>query len=87
MTSVVHIAGVHLAVNTLVRQRCAWCGALLVEFREAVARFDESEPGPAVWPVGHFVAVDGGMKWLVLYEDGNPFPDGLCASLDPAVTR
>jgi len=88
-SGVIHIAGVHVMIgDTLLRQRCAWCGALLLDYdlsRIAVPVGQESRPG--TWPHGSLVLVDGGMSASVEHVDGADLPDGACAKLDPEVTK
>lgn len=94
MTAVVHIAGVDVEVHTragaLLRQRCSWCGAVLVDYNLAQVAAPVGQPGrPGTWPVGALVAVDGAASWVEEARPG-PFdglPDGACANLDPEVTR
>lgn len=84
---VIHIAGVHVQIGKLLRQRCAWCGAVLLDYDlAAIAVPVGQDPTPATWPPGDLVLVDGGMSALVEHEDGSPLPDGSCGKLDPAVT-
>jgi hypothetical protein len=88
MSEVVHIAGPDVTVGCYLRQRCAWCGAVLVDYDlHRVAVPEGQDPRPATWPVGELVAVDGPASWVVGHDDGDPLPDGACGSLDPAVTR
>lgn len=61
---VVHIIGVDVLVGARRRQRCSWCGHLLVD--DDLARMawalneDGTDPGPPPgWPVGDLVAVAG----------------------------
>lgn len=77
----VHIAGPAVQIGPLLRQRCAWCGAVLVDYdltRVAV---------PVTWAVGELVAVADYASWYVPLELGAELPEGYCARLDPAVTR
>jgi hypothetical protein len=89
MTAVIHIAGPDITIGgQLLRQRCAWCGALLLDYdlsRIAVPVGQDFRPG--TWGEGDLVAVDGSASWTVEHEDGDPLPDGACGRLDPAVTR
>lgn len=85
---VVHIAGLDIQVGDVVRQRCAYCPAVLVDIDTARAAVPEGQdPTPARWPVGELVAVlrDGGTtaSRLVAHEDGEALPDNACARLDP----
>jgi len=61
---VLHLVGVDVQVGSVRRQRCAWCGALLVEddFSRMAWSLNEdgSDPGPpGPWPVFAVVAVTG----------------------------
>lgn len=87
-TPVVHVAGADIAFNDLLRQRCAWCGAILIDQDLKLVLVPEGtqDRGFPVWPAGSFIGVDGSMKYFIPFENGDPFPDGLCAKLDPAVT-
>lgn len=97
---VLHIVGLDVQVGSARRQRCAWCGALLLD--DDLTRMawtldpDGTDPGPPpVWPIGELIAVDGGVE-RVVPRDAWPdsatpgekrLPDGCCALLDPEVTR
>ena len=95
--SIVHIAGHAIQVGPHVRQRCSWCGAVLVdedETRIAVAITDE-DPDPEVriptWPTGELIEITGlggtSMTTVLEHADGDPVPDHCCAKLSPEVTR
>lgn len=85
--SLVHIAGNDVQIGNRLRQRCAWCGAVLVDYDlDRVAVPEGQDPRPATWPVAELVAVDGPASWVVEHEDGQPLPDNACAVLDPEVT-
>lgn len=84
---VIHIAGVHVQVGQQLRQRCAWCGAVLLDYDLAsIAVPVGQDPTPATWPPGGLVLVDGSMSATVEHADGASLPDGSCGKLDPAVT-
>lgn len=84
----IHIAGVHIQVGALLRQRCGWCGATLLDFDlDRVAVPVGQDPRPATWPVGDLIAVDGNLSTVVPHDDGDSLPDGACARLDPSVTK
>lgn len=86
--SVVHIAGNWVEVNQHLRQRCAWCGAVLIDQDlTRVAVPVGQDPRPATWPAGELIARDGNWTSVVDHKDGDLLPDGACARLDPAVTR
>lgn len=84
---VIHIAAVHVRIGPYVRQRCAWCGAVLLDYDlERIAVPVGQDPMPGVWLPGELVLVDGGMSASVEHKDGDVLPDGSCGKLDPAVT-
>ena len=88
MTGVVHIAGLDVQVNGRQRQRCAWCGALLLDYDLANIAVPVGQEGPpALWQFGTLVMVDGNLSVLVEYAEGQPLPEGACGRLDPEVTR
>jgi hypothetical protein len=89
---VIHVAGMPFVTYPpphLARQRCAWCGALILE---AHAQFVRTFGGghavlPGVWDPGVMVAVAGERQWQVTSDDPSAAPLGSCWALDPAVTR
>jgi len=84
---ITHIAGLDVQVGRFLRQRCAWCGAVLSDYDLAlVAVLEGQNPRPAMWTVGALVAIDGAAAWVVEHEDGAELPTDACAQLDPAVT-
>lgn len=88
MTAVVHIAGPDVRVNAQLRQRCAWCGALLIDYDlERVAVPEGQDSMPSTWPAGELIAVDGNASWVEPHTDGDPVPANACAALDAEVTR
>lgn len=89
MTVVVHIAGPKVLIGGhLLRQRCAWCGALLIDYDLNLIQVPlGQDPMPATWPEGDLVARDGALWYVVDHVDGADLPEGACAKLDPAVTR
>lgn len=87
---VVHIAGEGCQAGSLVRQRCAWCGSMLLTFDLQLVEVQAGMPGPAMWPPGALVEVHDGYAAVVAPTafDGNAYglPQGSCALLDPAIT-
>jgi len=100
---VVHIIGMDVTVDGhLRRQRCAWCGQLLVN--DDLSRMawtlneDGSDPGPpGPWPMGALVEIVGdskpepgevlGFRGMRIVEvEDGKLPDNACARLDPEVT-
>jgi hypothetical protein len=58
MSNVIHIAGLGLIVGgRFARQRCAWCGEILVE--EDATLIASTDPGPRdpCWPINSLVRV------------------------------
>lgn len=87
MSGIVHIAGYQVRVNQLLRQRCAWCTVVLIDYDlDRVAVPVGQDPTPATWPPGELVEVDGNASWIVPHEDGQQLPAQACANLDAAVT-
>jgi hypothetical protein len=85
--AITHIAGLDVQVGRFLRQRCAWCGAVLGDYDLAcVAVLEGQNLRPAMWTVGALVAIDGAAAWAVEHEDGTELPANACAQLDPAVT-
>ncbi|PRY35371.1 hypothetical protein CLV43_114289 [Umezawaea tangerina] len=81
---VVHIAGMVVLIGPLVRQRCSWCGAVLVDVdKTLIAVPVGQDPTPPTWPIGGLVEIDGNMTSVV---DGERLPVNACGLLDPAVT-
>jgi hypothetical protein len=88
VTGVVHIAGHDVRVNHLIRQRCAWCGAMLADYDlERIAVPEGQDWKPPIWPVGGLVEVDGNMTSVIEHDDGEQLPKSACARIDAAVTR
>jgi hypothetical protein len=97
MQPVIHIAGPHIQVGPQLRQRCAWCGGLLIDYNLALIAVSipegkteetmtDEERRPGTWQPGGLVAVDGNAQWTVEHEDGAELPDGACGKLDPEAT-
>lgn len=84
----IHFAGMQITVGPKLRQRCAWCGAVLIDYDlENIAVPVGQDPTPATWPAGALIAVQGVMSTTVEHQDGERIPAGTCFDLDPAVTR
>lgn len=93
--SVIHIAGLDVAVGSRLRQRCAWCGALLEDVdlaNVAVLVGDGTDRSVEhtwpTWPVGGLVEVwgAGGVRNTVILGDDEKLPPNACAQLDDTVT-
>lgn len=80
----------------LVRQRCMWCGTVLIDadLSRIAAQLnpDGSAPPFATWEAGGMVGVNGGMQWLVWTAEQtqsrhiSEMTETCCMTLDPAVT-
>ena len=89
-----HIVGppMSLEVNgdTLLRQRCLWCGALLEDVNLSLTASTDGGDYPT-WPDGAFLRIDGNMRLVVEPEPHGPhdceIPEDSCLHLDPEVTR
>lgn len=80
----VHIAGLDVQVGTLLRQRCAWCGEVLIDYDLArIAVPVGQDPRPSTWKVAVLVEVEDGTSWVREYIDGEPLPPNACAVLVP----
>ena len=77
----IHIAGKEVVINNqLLRQRCAWCGLILVDLDATKIMVPEgSGPIPSSWPIGALVAVDESCSSLV---QATELPDDCCAVLE-----
>lgn len=89
MTEIVHIAAQPVTIgDQLLRQRCAWCGATLLDYDlTRIAVPAGQDPTPSTWPTGELIAVDGPWSTVVDHADGDPLPDTSCGRLAPEVTR
>lgn len=87
MIAVTHIAGLDVQIGQLLRQRCGWCGATLIdEDLSRVAVPVGQNPRPPIWEVGGLVTVDGSASYTVPHVAGDQLPAGSCTGLDPEVT-
>lgn len=85
MTAVIHIVGVDVQVGDQLRQRCSWCGAVLIDYDLTRVATIDGKP-PATFPVGELLAIEGAMAWTVDHNAGDQLPDGCCGRLDHDVT-
>jgi hypothetical protein len=93
-----HIAAIDVTWNDgnglRLRQRCAWCGATLIDQQIAlpsaliVPGHNAGGPiQPTVWKTGALVTIDGDQARNVGHlTEGRPLPDDACTRIDPAVT-
>jgi hypothetical protein len=90
-SGVAHLAGPDITVDgRWLRQRCVWCGAILVDYdmaRIAVQVEPGEEPSPpATWEAGKFVEVDPPMSSVLDWE-GDQLPPHSCMRIPPEETR
>lgn len=84
---ITHIAGLVVHVGSLVRQRCAWCGAVIEDHDlDRIAVPIGHSPIPPTWEPGALVVINGIGTWTIPHEDGAQLPANACTRLDPAVT-
>jgi hypothetical protein len=80
---IVHIAGTRVQIDDKLRQRCAWCGAVLIDYDLASLAVPlGQDPTPATWPEGELVLVDGALSVHVEHVDGDDLPEASCARLE-----
>lgn len=91
--TMVHIAGAVVQVGPHLRQRCSWCGGILVDVDLSRISVPVGQEGDyPTWPVGELICTthmdpdSGGMTTVLSHEDGDPVPDNCCAKLSPEVT-
>lgn len=77
---VVHIAAQPVHIGCQVRQRCAWCGAMLKDYnvRSVVFEADSPDPRLPTWETGGLVLVDGSLSYSVPHVDGDDLPSNAC---------
>lgn len=93
--SLTHVIGQAVTFEGRRRTRCSWCGALIEDLDLSRVMVQvlpgETASGPAEWPIGGLIRVDGGVSVLIgspgdvmSIEDDAP---DCCLLLDPAVTQ
>lgn len=87
----IHIAAQPIQVGEQLRQRCGWCGVVLLDYdltrlAVPVAEIEAGWTGPATWETGTLVGVDGGVHWVVDHADGDRLPADACAQLPHDLT-
>ena len=92
-----HIIGVEVLLDNRQRQRCAWCGAVLldndlsrmaakIELPDGVEVSDEAPPArPAAFPVGKLLRITGAEGESRVFESVDPGEGGNLP--DDACTR
>ena len=85
-----HIVGLDVEIGPYLRQRCGWCGTILLDYdlrNVMVQQIDGEDESVGTWPVGEVIRVDGNMSSIVEHTRGDQLPEDNCAALDPSVTR
>lgn len=61
-----HIAGLRVHVDGRLRQRCAWCGAILIDYDLAAMQVPDEAAGElATWWPGAQILVDGPAQYVI----------------------
>lgn len=88
-----HVAGPPIQVDSWLRQRCSWCGAVIInqnlELTAVPVEPDGSAASYPTWEMGAVVAIDGGLSYVVAAPTEEFRMDdyqACCISLDPEVT-
>lgn len=82
--TVTHMIGPAVSVGPLIRQRCTWCGALLMAYdTDRLAVPAGQDPTPAMLPDGALVRMDGAHSWTADTE-AVTLPDDACARIGDA---
>lgn len=82
MSTTTHIAGLDVTLEgRYMRQRCAWCDEIIMDYDLAMVAVqipeDGSEPqGPGAWEVGALVRRGDGVSYVL---DDKRLPDDSCA--------
>ena len=95
--TVTHLAAMSVTVDGYLRQRCAWCGWLLIDQDMTRVRALDGAAERAGWPrgalgwmPGTLVEVTGGnptvTRVVVVPADGIKVPESCCTRLPPEVT-
>ena len=88
----VHLAGIPVTVSPgFMRQRCSWCGTILIDYDLSRIKVPAGDPfPPSSWPTGVFIAMEGPFSRVVEsgdIDDAQRIPDGSCMLIDPSATR
>lgn len=92
---IVHWAAQWFRIGSQLRQRCGWCGAVLIDVDLSAIAMpieqaekvdpDDGTGGVGAWETGAFVAHDGG-AWWVVDPSGEETPEACCTRLPHEVT-
>lgn len=84
----IHIAGTYIGMGPRLRQRCGWCGAMLIDNDIDLNRIaPDGLVEVSFYEVGRLVAfTDAGDSWIVTRDENEPLPPTCCMSLDAEAT-
>ncbi len=85
-----HIAAQPVEIGPHLRQRCAWCGTVLLDYDLRKLAYltvtPPEERKPSTWPAGEIIRRNGHLSETVEHKQGDPVPADCCATIDPAAT-
>lgn len=90
-TSMTHVAGLAIDVEGYVRQRCAWCSQVILEY-DLSYRGNHPAPAngyraPSTWDAGTLVRLlDDAGSMRVEQDPADPAPEDACLRLSPEAT-
>lgn len=74
-----HVAGLAITgAGTQVRQRCGWCGLVLIDVDLSTVASTAPTTEYPTWPTGALVAVDGGVQRVVEPMENAGVPADAC---------
>lgn len=78
-----HLAGVDVEVEgRYLRQRCSWCGVVLVDYDYTLTATPGEWTKPATFPIGKLVRVEGENPRVYAVLDLERLPDDACMLQD-----
>ncbi len=90
MSGVAHLAGPDLTVDgRYMRQRCSWCGAILIDYDLTMVSVPTGQDGPSFYGFGKWVEVtDGNPRiFTTLDWEGEKLPPTSCMRWPVEETR
>lgn len=90
-STLTHITAQELVVDgRRMRQRCAWCGAVIVDYDLALVSAPVGQPGPSCFAPGVFVQMFGtfpAVSQVVEDPHDGKYPKDSCMAIEDEVTR
>lgn len=83
---VIHVAGSQVQVGMQFRQRCGWCGAIILDIDLTDLLNQGNTASVTAWPPGSFVVVEGDTAYAISESWGGRLPEGHCGLIDFAIT-